>query len=346
MAANNKLTKRQCDTLKGPKRFSDGGGLYLQVTASNTKSWLFRWGAGGKNKIGLGPYPEISLADARDLARECRKAYKTGINPRTMIAHHARSNTEHTFLECTEKFIEHYSGRWKDREKSSQRFRSVFKIYAYPSIGHLSVSEIDIHHILQILRPIWYDKTDTASRLRSQLERVLNFAKTLKLRDGENPAQWSNNLENILPPERDIKKVRHRPAMPYEEMGEFMVALRARGAVSAKVLEFAILTAARPGEAIGLTWDEVQEDRWVVPAERYKTGKAHAVPLSKCALSILDEMRPLGGRGFVFPGYKKENPYSDMVLLNLLTRMGIPRDKAVPHGFRSTFKDWAGDVGG
>lgn len=342
MAAKNKLTKRQCETAAGPKLHSDGGGLYLKVTASKTRSWVFRWGAGGKNVIGLGPFPAVGLAAAREKADECRRLIASNQDP---IAVRAEQQTgSQTFKDCAERFIASQEAGWKN-PKHRQQWANTLSTYAYPVIGDMSVENITTDHVLRILEPIWETKTETASRVQQRMNRVFNYAKTFKLFDGQNPAQWQGHLENLLPPAIKVKDVKHRPAMPYAEMSSFMPKLQARGAIASLLLEFQILTATRPSQPRLARWSEIEGNDWVIPQDRTKNRKSpHRVPLSRQALGILERMRELGEDGLIFPGQRMDRPMSDATVEALMKRMGIQSDTAVPHGFRSTFKDWAGEV--
>lgn len=210
-----------------------------------------------------------------------------------------------------------------------------------PHIGDLTVSLIDLPHVLACLEPIWSSKNETASRLRGRIESVLDWATVRKYRSGENPARWKGHLDKVLAAPAKIQKVEHHPAIPVDGMPAFMQDLRTRAGIAARALEFLILTATRSGEVRGATWSEVDLDKaiWTIPAERMKAGAEHRVPLSKEALTLLKNAPRIDGTDLAFPGTKGQ-PLSDMTMTAVMRRMKVT---AVPHGFRSTFRDWAGE---
>jgi integrase len=337
--AFNKLAAKQVEKISGKGMHGDGGGLWLKVTDTGTKSWVFRYGLNGKRKnMGLGPYPAISLASAREKAASCRTALADGKDPRLERA--KEDSGPQSFAECAEQFINTNAAGWKNA-KHAQQWRNTLTTYAYPVIGGLNVADIETHHILAILEPIWSTKTETASRVRGRIDRVMNWAKTRGLFEGQNPAQWLGHLENVLPARSKVQKVKHFEALPYQEIGDFMSALRARESMSSLGLEFLILTAARTSEVMLATWDEIDGDTWTIPAERTKMAREHRVPLSKQAQAVLATVRDIGGE-YIFPGQKKGRPLSNMAFLKQLERMGYGHLTA--HGFRSTFKDWAAEM--
>jgi len=247
-----------------------------------------------------------------------------------------------TFRACAETYIETQEAGWRNAKHASQ-WRNTLKTYAYPIIGDLPVEAIDIEMVLEVLNPIWKTKTETASRVRSRIEQVIDWAAVHRYRTGENPARWKGHLDKTLPARSKVQKVRHHPALPYEEMGEFMALLRSQKGVGARGLEFQILTAARTGEVIGATWDEINLDAkvWALPGERVKSGSDHRVPLSTAAMEVVRNMKEKGEDGFVFLGAREGKPLSNMAFLQVLKRM--ERSDITAHGFRSTFRDWAAD---
>jgi integrase len=215
-------------------------------------------------------------------------------------------------------------------------------------IGHLPVRDIGQGHVVRVLEPIWTAKLETATRVRSQMKAVLDWAKVSGFRDGENPARWTGHLEHLLAsPEavRKVKPVEHHPSLPHSDLPAFMQRLRTRDAISAAAMEFLILTTTRTNEVLGAKWDEIDQDKpiWTVPAERMKSGKDHVVPLSAPAQAVLKKMRSLTNGEFIFFGQSGDRPMSNMALLTLLKRM--KRTDITSHGFRSTFRDWAAERG-
>ena len=328
--------------------FCDGGGLYLHSDPPAQCSWLFRYRLSAKTRwMGLGPYPAISLAKARELASSARTLKALGTDP--IDQRDASRATERlaavrtiTFKQCAEIYIKAHRVGWRNAAHASQ-WENTLRAYAYPHIGALSVQAIDTSLVMGVLEPIWTAKPETASRLRGRIETILNWAKVRGYRDGENPARWKGHLDHLLPAKSKVRRVRHHAAMPYAELPDFMTALREQDGIGARSLEFLILTAARTGEVVGLRWREIdlKNKLWTVPSERMKAGKEHRVPLCARAVAILQAIEPnkMAGDTFVFPGNKPQRPQSNMVFLMLLRRMKLGYLTA--HGFRATFKTWA-----
>ncbi|MBR8214703.1 tyrosine-type recombinase/integrase [Burkholderia vietnamiensis] len=323
-------------------------GLALQITPTGSRSWILRVMVGGRRReIGLGAYPSVSLKEAHEKAQETRDAIALGVDPvlaRKEAASRLRASQafEVTFEEAAKRFIKAKAPEWKNTKHGDQ-WRNTLAEYAYPKIGALMVRHVARAHIMEVLEPIWTTKTETASRLRGRLEAVLDWAKVKGFRDdGTNPAMWRGNLDKLLPAPKRTKRVRNHPALPIEQMGVFMQALRATEGVSARCLEFAILTAARSGEARGATWGEVDLKRgiWAIPPERMKAKKEHRVPLSPAAVELLTAIQRTEDQDLVFPSPRSGGVLSDMSLLELMRRQHL---EATPHGFRSTFRDWAGE---
>lgn len=345
----NRLTARQVETLNRTGRYADGNGLYLQVAAGGSKSWLFRYMRDGKaTAMGLGSTGVVSLAEARDLAIEQKRIIQSGRDP--IAARKAKREAAMleaaksiTFRKASEKYIAAHKSSWKNAKHAAQ-WTSTLETYAYPVIGDLPVAAIDTGLVLKIIEPIWETKTETASRVRSRIENVLSWATVRGYREGDNPARWRGHLEQSLPARSKVRKVKHHAALPYTEVGSFMVALRQREAIAARALEFAILTATRSGEVLNARWSEFNPDaaEWIIPAERMKAGRDHRVPLSDRSLEIVRQMgEDFGTRGYVFPGQKPGKPLSGMAFAMMLRRM--ERDDITAHGFRSTFRDWAAE---
>ena len=354
------LTAIAAKNLKTPGFYTDGKGLYLQITETGLKSWVFRFMLNGRRRdMGLGRFglkdnredSLISLATARSLAAEARNLVKDGIDPieqrkavklAAIQATKVETAKTITFRECAEAYIRAHSPGWKN-DKHRAQWPSTLKMYAYPVFGDLAPAEIDTGLVLKVLEPIWTTKTETASRLRGRIEVVLDWAKTREYRDGENPARWKGHLDKMLAPRSKVQKVKHHAALPYDEIGGFMALLRSQEGFSAKGLEFQILTATRPGEAMGATWTEIDLAKkvWTIPAERMKAEAEHRVPLSEAAITLLSDIPRVDGNDFVFPGSKSQKPISDMAFLQLLKRMG--HGDLTAHGFRSTFRDWCAE---
>ncbi len=356
MAKTGKLSAIEVRQAKGPAVLHDGGGLYLRVSATRAKSWVFRFQLDGKRRdMGLGPYPDISLAEARARAAAHRNQRRDGIDPLDAKAAQRQAQRVsvakgRTFRECAAEFIEKNRAGWRNAKHAAQ-WGSTLEAYVYPVIGDLPVGAIDAGLVVQVLDPIWNTRPETASRVRGRIEAVLDAATVRSFRQGPNPAQWKGNLAHILPARRKVRKVEHHAALPFDDMPEFLAALRGREGMSSRALEFAILTAARTGEVLDARWGEfnLAERLWIVPAIRMKGGREHRVPLSDAALAVIDEVRPLAltrdGEPDpavpVFPSLRRALPLSNMVLLMLLRRMG--RGALTVHGFRSTFSDWAAE---
>jgi integrase len=345
----------QVEKAKKPGVLHDGKGLYLHVGQTGGKSWLLRYQIEGRARwMGLGPYPELKLAEAREKRDEARTLLKVGrVDPLAQRkaqqdakrAEAAKAAAEAiTFRVCAEKTITAKRGGWRNGKHADQ-WTATLATYAYPVIGDLVVAAVETGHITQILEPIWTTKNETASRLRGRIENVLDFAKTHGWRTGENPARWKGHLETVLPKPSLVAKVEHHAALHWPDIGAFMEELREQEGVAALALRCAILTAARTGEVIGARWPEIdiREGVWTVPPERMKAGREHRVPLCGAALEVLSEAGKFGTEGFIFPGQRRGNGLSNMSLLAVLKRMG--RGDLTTHGFRSTFRDWAAETG-
>jgi integrase len=346
--AINRLTHREAETISRPGMHSDGGGLYLQVTkgtdGSIRKSWLFRYSANGRERqMGLGPLKDVKLATARLRAAEARELRRRGKDPiverEALLAKNRSSSAAvMTFSDCAKAYIASHSPAWRNVKHANQ-WKSTIETYCAPVFGKAPVQTINVSMVMQVIEPMWSNKSETASRVRGRIERVLDWAKVRGFRDGENPARWRGHLELQLPARAKVRKVKHHAALPHAEIPEFMIELRSRDAVAARALEFAILTAARTGEVIGAKWAEINlKNRiWTIPSDRMKAGREHRVPLSDGALRVLERTSRIRENEFLFPGDRR-SALSDMALLMLLRRMG--HSDITTHGFRSTFRDW------
>lgn len=333
-----------------PGRHADGNGLHLLVKETGARSWVYRFMLNGKSRdIGLGSAGPggLPLAAARDARDALRVKVKAGIDP---LEERARETAEAfakaeaakvaqvTFRDVAKSYISANEDSWRN-PKHRQQWRNTLETYVYPEIGDMPVGEIETPHVLLILEPIWKTKAETASRIRGRIETVLDSAKARGYREGENPARWRGHLAQILPARTKLSRGHHK-AMPYAEIPAFVRALHKRGAVAALALEFAILTAARSGEVIGATWQEVdlKAGLWTVPSDRMKAAKEHRVPLSPRAIEILQSVKALGST-YLFPG-ARGGKLSGMAMAMLMRRMKI---NATVHGFRSGFRDWAAE---
>jgi integrase len=358
----------------------DGGGLYLRITEgkkdeggapSLNRYWLFRYAdrnTGKDRQLGLGPLDTVTLAAAREVARQCREQLLVGLDPveqrRAQRASNAFADAKAmTFDQCREAYIAAHRAGWRN-VKHAKQWTATLTAYATPVFGHLSVAVIDTGLVLKVLESIWPTKSETASRVRGRIEAILDWAKVRGYRIGENPARWRGHLDKLLPAKSKLRTVEHHPALPYGQIGAFMTDLRHRGGTGAKALQFTILTVARSDETISMRGEEIDmaAKLWTVPPERMKGKREHRVPLSEPAMAIIREMMPAGpesiGRKYLFPGANPGRPLSNMVMVKLIRRMNADREVAglqrwtdpkqsgrdvVPHGFRSSFRDWAAE---
>lgn len=335
------LTDRAVRTA-GPGRYGDGTvrGLMLVVRDGGTRAWVLRYQIGGRRRdMGLGPYPEIGLADARERALEARRQIKRdGKDP---IAERGRPKIK-TFREAAEALIESKRAGWRNAKHRAQ-WSSTLATYAYPKLAALDVKVVDTTAVLDVLRPIWAIKTETASRVRQRIEAVLDYATAIHARSGDNPARWRGHLDHLLAQPSKIRAVKHHAALDWRQVPSFMANLMKRSSVDARALAFVVLTAARSGEVRGMRWGELdlKDTVWTVPAGRIKAGREHRVPLQATAIALLGE--PGEHDQLVFPSPMKPGRLlSDATLGAVLKRMGYGDFTA--HGFRSSFRDWAGET--
>ena len=344
----NRLSAKTIAFKKHPGLYCDGGGLYLQVTPSGSKTWIFRFRSVLTRKLrdmGLGALHTVGLPEAREKAAAQRKALLDGLDPiaardqeRQRKAMEAAKAV--TFSQCAVSYVESHKTGWRNA-KHAEQWTKTLEAYADPVIGPLPVQNVDTGLILKILEPIWSTKAETASRLRARIENILDWARVRGYRSGENPARWKGHLNQLLPTLAKKSRVTHHKAMPFPEVGAFVSKLRELSSVSARCLEFTILTAARTSEAIKARPEEIDLDNatWTIPASRMKAQKEHRVPLSPRAVEILREMLKQE-QDYVFPSTGKREPISNMAMLTLLDRMQV---EVTVHGFRSSFRDWAAE---
>ncbi len=360
--ATGKLTALKVKSLTASGRYGDGGGLWLQVRAAVEaegerrakpigRSWLFRYMLGGKaRQMGLGPLEDVSLAEARVAAGECRRLLLAGTDPieareAALTAKRAQTKAK-TFREVAELYLTAHEKHWRNSKHRAQ-WRSTLDKHAMPAFGDRPIDTITTGDVMEVLEPIWQVMPETASRLRGRLESLLDYAKAREWRSGENPARWRGHVANMLPKRNKARTVQHHAALPWSDMAAFWAELVIEKGVAASALRLTILTAARTGEALGARWSEIdlRAALWTVPAERMKASKEHRVPLSAQAVQVLAEMAKLRsdptGNAFVFPSTRSKKPLSNMAMSMLLRRM--KRDDLTVHGFRSTFRDWAAE---
>ncbi len=321
-------------------------GLALQVLPGGGRTWVLRAMMGGRRRdMGLGGFPDVPLADARSAARRARERIRVGVDPidegraatNALRANQARSVT---FKQAALDYLAAHEDGWRNK-KHAQRWRNTLATYAFPHVGTVQVSDVELPHVLAILEPIWRGKTETATRLRGRLEQVLDWATARGYRSGLNPARWRGHLDKLLVRPSKIVRIEHRAALPVAELGGFMKALREATGIGARALEFAVLTAARSGEVRGATWSEIdlKAATWTVPADRMQMGREHRVPLPAAAVTLLKALPRIVGSDLVFPA-PRGGQLSDMTLTAVVRRMKVA---AVPRGFRSTFRDWASE---
>ena len=345
--------------------FAVGGvtGLHIQVLPSGSASWLLRILVGAKRReIGLGGYPDVTLAQARDKARDMREKVRLGIDPveerraakASLVSMQRRGLT---FAEAIDRYLEAKLEAFSNAKHKAQ-WRATLETYAKPELGKMLVADIQVQDVLRVLHPIWADRTETASRLRGRIEAVMAWATVSGHRTGDNPARWAGNLKELLPAPAKVAKTDNQPALSLDDAPAWFAALQTREGFGARALEFAALTAARSGEVRGAQWSEIDLPRalWIIPAERMKMGREHRVPLSAAAVALLEALPRLDGCDMVFPS-SKGGPLSDMTLSATMRRIHeaeieaerpgfldrVSKRPAVPHGLRSTFRDWVAE---
>ncbi len=329
------LTAKQV-AAAGPGKHFDGRGLHLLVRRTGGKFWIYRYQINkSRREAGIGSWPTTSLAAARERAEALHRKVKSGVDPLLEMVETVRM----TLDEAVDATIEAKRSGWRS-PKQEGLWRTTLSTYALPRLAERDVSEITTADVLAVLKPVWTEKPETASRVRSRLEAVLDYAGTLGAREGENPCRWKGHLENLLPRPTKVRPVRHHAALPYQDLPAFMTGLQALEGAAARCLAFIILTAVRSGEARGATWEEVDLERriWTIPPARMKMSSEHAVPLNDAALAVLGEP----GSGLIFPSdFKPGKALTDAGVSKVLRRLEAP---VTVHGMRSTFRDWAGET--
>jgi len=334
----NKLTAREVASA-GVGKFGDGGGLWLRVRTNRSKAWVFRFTRDGRDReMGLGAVERVPLATARKRAQAAREVLAAGQDP---IEARRASRRAPNFKEASLAYISRHEIGWSN-PKHRKQWRSTLDRYAFPILGSVPVDQIQTSDVLRVLNPIWGSKTETASRLRGRIEKILDWSTAKGLRSGENPARWRGHLASLLPAPSKLRKVQHHAAMTYGEVPDFMVKLREQRGIAAQALRFAVLTACRSGEVRLATWDEVDLDArtWTIPGERMKAGREHRVPLADEVVELLGALPRFDGSEYVFPSPRTGRPLSDAALGKVLRDLG---SSVTAHGFRSSFRDWAAE---
>jgi integrase len=345
------LSAREVATKTKPGTYFDGHGLALRVGPTGAKSWIFRYtGSDGKrHDLGLGPTHTVSLAEARELALQARKARRADKDPveekkAKKAGARVQAAKAMTFADAAEAYIQSQMAGWRD-PRGAQQWRSSLRDHALPVIGALPVDAIDTGLVMQCLSPIWTTRTETASRVRARIEAILDWAKTAGYRAGENPARWKAHLANLLAKKNEVRRVEHHAALDHSQIGAFMAELRQQDGIAALALEFIVLTASRVGEVIGARWSEIDLNGkvWTIPAERMKAAQPHRVPLSDAALAIIEKMAALRrSDDYLFPGIIAGRPISASALRIVMDRIG---GGATTHGMRACFRSWCADHG-
>lgn len=345
--ALHKLTSKGVEAKREPGYYGDGGNLWLQVSPSTSKSWIFRYTLNGKQReMGMGSLADVSLADARITAGKYRLLVRDKIDPidaRTDENRQLKLAAANTmsFRKCFQAYIEAHKKEWKN-PKHVDQWTNTLETYCGPIFGDDPAQRVDTPQIMRVLEPIWTTKTETANRLRGRIEKVLDWATVRGYRTGANPARWRGHLKELLASPRKIQTVKHHPALAFDRMGDFMKKLRAQEGGAARALELLILTTLRTNEVIGGKSAEFdfESAAWTVPGTRMKAKKLHRVPLVPRAIELVKEALKQGGT-YLFPGAKPKSHLSNMAMLALLDRMGYSH--ITVHGFRSSFRDWASE---
>jgi integrase len=344
----NRLSNFRVERAKRPGMYADGGGLYLRVAEGGSKQWIFRYVINGRLRdMGIGPEHTLTLAEARERATAARKLRLDGIDPiehkrAQRAAQQAADAKAMTFKQCAEGYIRDNEAEWTN-PKHRYEWSSTLSRYVYPVLGNLPVATIDTPLVLKVVKPLWERAPETASRVRGRIENVLGWATVHHYRTGDNPARWRGLLEHALPARNKVAKVKHLAALPYAQAALFMAKVRQDTRVAARCLEFIALTAARVGEAVTATWNEINfADRvWTVPAERMKADKEHRIPLPDAALAVLKAMQTIRQSDYVFPGQRNAHAVgANSVLRVAKEASGLD---ITTHGLRSTFRDWAAE---
>lgn len=343
----NRLSARRVITLTSQGYYADGGGLYLRVGDTGAKSWVFRYRRHGRlREMGMGATHAVSLADARQRATEARGLLAKGDDPiEARRAAQAASARVPVFKDAASSYVEGHRAGWKNAKHADQ-WTNTLETYAYPVLGMIPVDRITTEDLLRVLRPIWGTKTETATRVRQRIESVIDAEYARLHIERPNPARWRGHLAKLLPNPQEVRQVEHFPTLPYSDLPDFMAKLRAQQSISARALEFTILTAARTNMVAPAKWEEISGEDWTVPAERMKGRRAkaqpHTVPLSSAAMKLLNALPRIPEGAYCFPGGRNLQGHLSLGAMDaLLERMGYAH--ITVHGFRSAFKDWCAE---
>jgi integrase len=327
---------------------ADGGGLWLRISKSGAKSWIFRYMLDGKSReMGLGSLQSVGLKKARTKAGNGREQLDAGIDPidqkKTETAERRLNAAKSiTFDECAEAYIESNKAGWSN-DKHSQQWTNTIQTYASPTLGKLAVQDVDTDLVMRCLEPIWATKTETATRIRGRIESILDWATVKGYRIGANPARWRGHLDKLLPKPSKVTEVVHHPALHYDDIPAFIEELGDVKGIAARALEFTVYTATRSSEVLLAEWEEIDLEKklWIIPKQRMKARKEHRVPLSPRAIKLLKDLDKIRESDYVFPSPRYGKHLSNMAMTKTLRDMG--RKDITVHGFRSTFRDWAAE---
>jgi len=344
MVKLNALSARSIPALLSkPGKYTDGRGLVLRVRNDGYVSWVLRFKRGGRSReMGLGPYPEVSLKEARAKAREARQQIRDGSDP--IVVRRLKERGEiPTFSEAVDRYHESHKVKWS--EGHAKTWKRQLELYATPKLGNIPVDQLTIDDVLSVLEPIWHVKNETASRVRQRIEAILAWGKVRGYRTGDNPAAWGDNLKELLPSPSEVQDGEHFRCLRWEEVPAFITDLRKREGTAARCQEFIVFTACRSGEARGATWCEIDLERkvWTIPGERMKSGREQRVPLSDEVVALLESLSRFEGTDLLFPSPRKLVELSDMAMTQLLKRMEW-WERTTTHGFRSSFMVWASEA--
>jgi integrase len=363
-----KINAKVSEVLEAPTpkavTIADGDGLYLKITpekrsdggrpTSAATSWLFRYQLAGKRRwMGLGSYPKVREGAARKEVKRLRGLTSNGIDPLTdkqaaleATAAQAREAEREamTFKTCAEQYMDAKETQWRN-PKHRQQWRNTLKAYAYPVIGDKSVARVETADVLAILQPIWTEKTETAKRVQGRIENILDYAKSMGWREGENPARWKGHLSHTLPTPSKIAKVEHSRAIPHKEAPALVAALQKSDTSAARALLLTMYCATRTSETLKAKWQEIDLEArlWTIPGDRMKAGKDHRIPLTDAAVAILERQKALRINDWIFPGQRLGKPLSNMAMISILKRLKW-YDRTTVHGLRSTFRDWVAET--